>query len=686
MNVSITSNLQLFYYTGSSSVSFVNVIGIENVEKIYSFSGDRWNFWQNGFQNNTLDSFSPEQGYLIVSKDQFSSYTLQIESEELTIYSTFAKEEISILKYVGDNFNLDNETHNFSQVFKIVSGAYQSWNKLSASNVFSELEDGETYLVVAQNTNDLPSLFSINIPGFNYYAVSSSDNVSIINSSSGLVDRKINIMPDSEISIIDSKKRHMYVASPISQTISIIDLDTEKLLSTILLNRDSFSPNLMKLDNNLLYVSSTTSNHMYIINTDNSQIIEEVHFKTINGNFYDFESINGDIYLTNSVGNLLKIEDKPWLVQQLDYPITSKSHDSYFANSFSVSSNAEILAVQKRSNRVSFYKRVDKRYVHLSYDIVTDYDIESVQISGDGKTLLLTSHKLIFNEQENLYSRGIISTWRLNGNKWEEKVPAMYGDNDNDGTHIAGYYCDINYDGTVMAVSYQGTSLLKNKIAAYKLDTVNNTWSMIGSFIYADSQVDNFGYSVSINRAGTVVAASSYFQSGYIKILDIDIINNTLTERNHIAGSDLENLGFNIDLDGSGTRLLATCLLTGEVKVFDYSGSTLGWLKIGSDIYFENSLQNASPVYGQLSSSGKTMILGNPIRNNRLGAARVYRFKNQDWHQIGFTFRGDYPNHNFGDSVSVDESGQIFNVTAPGKTNGLNKTNITTLEFNKTEF
>ena len=117
----------------------------------------------------------------------------------------------------------------------------------------------------------------------------------------------------------------------------------------------------------------------------------------------------------------------------------------------------------------------------------------------------------------------------------------------------------------------------------------------MGADINGEAANDNFGWSVSMNGAGDRIVVGAIFNdgngsnSGHVRVFDWS--GTTWTQ----VGADIngeaadDRFGYSVSMNGAGTRIVVGAIFNdgngsdaGHVRVFDWSGTT--WTQVGADI------------------------------------------------------------------------------------------------------
>ena len=222
----------------------------------------------------------------------------------------------------------------------------------------------------------------------------------------------------------------------------------------------------------------------------------------------------------------------------------------------------------------------------------------------------------------------------------------------------------INYEGNIVAIGtdYTNSNGLDTgaNVRVYKYNS--NSWTLIGDNIDSETTTVYNGNSISLNYNGTILAIGAIDNnavrahvrvyryvndSSWIKISQtIDCIGNW------------EIYGFSISLNSSGTIVaIGGPMDNGGVRVFQYINDG-SWTQLGID--FEDARLGRCV---SLNADGTIIAVGTPNKNSR-GEAIVYRYNDISWIQISQTITG-LINDRTGTSVSLNASGNILAVSSP---------------------
>lgn len=203
-------------------------------------------------------------------------------------------------------------------------------------------------------------------------------------------------------------------------------------------------------------------------------------------------------------------------------------------------------------------------------------------------------------------------------------------------------------------------------------------WAQVGNPLNGDAAFNQFGFSVSISSDGSVIAVGAPEAGGlgsfigYVRVYKN--INGVWTRQgNDIKGkTGGDELGVSISLNSDGSVVAVGApgndgagRNAGHVRVFKYQSNE--WVQLGNDI---NGIEVDYETGGAVSLNADGTVLATGAYNDRItcrGAVRVFHLKNGLWAEDNIDYaygRSDY--ENYGASVSLNDSGDVLAVGAPG--------------------
>jgi hypothetical protein len=282
------------------------------------------------------------------------------------------------------------------------------------------------------------------------------------------------------------------------------------------------------------------------------------------------------------------------------------------------------------------------------------------------------------------YKCGIVRVFDWSGTSWLQRGNTIEGEgNINpifDGD-VFGTALELSADGDHIVVgarsNTQQVGVLQLQGHARVYNWNGTSWVQIGQDIDGDNVggVQQFGYAVSINKAGDRVAigARDYNGqaqgSGLVKIFEFDG-NAWVQMGSNLVGTSLgEGFGTAVRLTKDGNTVAvgapgAGANSTGTTKVFTWNGSN--WVQRGTDINGVGSSKSGFSI--DISEDGAILAIGEPWRNSFNGSVRLFKWDNNSWQNLGITIlpAGPISNINaFGSAVRLNNIGSRVIVGAP---------------------
>ena len=220
-------------------------------------------------------------------------------------------------------------------------------------------------------------------------------------------------------------------------------------------------------------------------------------------------------------------------------------------------------------------------------------------------------------------------------------------------------------------------------------------WTQVGADIEGSTSDNQAGYTVSMNGDGTIVALGAELNdyggtnAGQIRVFQL-LADNWVQMGQDIYGENSGDIARAVSLSDNGMRVAVGAQYNddsgfeaGNVRVFELSGGA--WNQIGSDIDGENA-EDWSGFSVDLSGDGQRLAVGAPNNDgngSNSGHVRIYEFSGGNWIQIGSDLDGEASGDSFGNSVSLDFTGQKLAVGAPfNDGNGSNSGHVRVFEYN----
>jgi hypothetical protein len=372
----------------------------------------------------------------------------------------------------------------------------------------------------------------------------------------------------------------------------------------------------------------------------------------------------------NISGNLIPLGyDFSW--QLMGSEIDGEAQDDRSGTSVSLNDDGNIVAIGARFNdgngsnsghtRVYKYNSYDASWIRLGQDI--DGDGSSV---GSGRAVSLNSS----GNNVAILSSSSTSIYKYNDISWVLMGAPITSAGGNSAV-------SLNSIGDIVAICNTFTNSNRGDIRVYKFNDIS--WVPLGQTLIGEEQFILFGFSISLNAAGNIVATGTR-DGGYVKIYSYNDISWVPMGQKLIEEAVSDRFGFSVSLndagniiaigapnnDGNGTD-------TGHVRVYKYDTSDFLWKPLGIDIDgLASELGFGLSV--SLNSIGNIVAIGGSLKPH--GYTKVYYYNDLTWEPIGVTISGeatgDTTNQGIlslatysGHSVSLNSTGNIVAIGAP---------------------
>jgi len=210
-------------------------------------------------------------------------------------------------------------------------------------------------------------------------------------------------------------------------------------------------------------------------------------------------------------------------------------------------------------------------------------------------------------------------------------------------------------------------------VYSYKLYDTEWNWNELIKINSSNQQLnEGFGFSISANNSGNILAISAPFKNRFDGVVYIFTGNGAQwKEACQISGvlSGSESFGYNISLNEKGDRLVIGTNIYNSTtgKAYLYSGSTNTWnlitgfTKEDGLLRFNNKYKT---YYGNkvAINSGDAVLIGS-MTNNNTGAIFIYTGNNNTW--IESQKLTGLSNSLFGENFYISKNGNHIIVGAP---------------------
>ena len=218
-------------------------------------------------------------------------------------------------------------------------------------------------------------------------------------------------------------------------------------------------------------------------------------------------------------------------------------------------------------------------------------------------------------------------------------------------------------------------------VITFRAWDLSYTWQQLGADIDGLMSGEQFGSTVSISADGTTVAAGAFFHAG-------NGLNSGRVTAYRLNGSEWLKLGNDIDGEAADDQLGYVSLAadgntiavgttlhdgvgfnSGRVRVYRLTDSS--WVQVGDAI--DGKFAGDKSGHVSLSADGNTIIIGSPSNSSNgqdSGHARIYRFIDSTWMQVGSDLEGESAGDYAGESVAISADGKIVAIGARGNDAG----------------
>lgn len=602
MSLTISSSIQLVQYfdtTASIAIASLPANILANIKQIYRLSSTgSYEAWTKD-GGKAFDNIEYGKGYLFVSEDNATfPYTVNSDNEDLpTDINILAS--TAIVRHVGGSVDLtvSGNITNYKQIYKRDGGSWSVWNKVGGK-AFTTLDDGETYLILSEDTSTFPYLFVNIVPPIELYSLVDKELLKL-DSVTGAKKASIFLGTTNSFALsVNSVDGISYLGS--DDDLLVIDNSTNKVIRTI--NVSQFGINTITsiiYDDNSIYAGSATSNLIAVINKAS----------------YDVEIINTGVGV-DGISEFLQADEQIYAA-----PISS-------SRSVSIILLEDIVRYRPVKEFSKIKQRTD-RSVRVAFSenakIVAILTIES----GECKVRV---YDISGGEPKRLGPEFTVDP--LDG-----LVPETIGTTllvNNDGSKV--------FIGSPFA-NYV-TGFRAGSIMIYKRIANSAAW-IRKQVIYGEGVYDLFPEQMSLSRDGNVLSASSAFHSsdgnvnthhGAIYIYRLTAADLFLTEYIYTSSTSNSNqfLGSSISLSGAGRRLAASDAY-GNVLIFNYDDVTdpasPTWVVFSPSFHVRsNTSRNGRGNYPlSLNYNGDTLAVGVKATTGNYDYIKTWEYDGANW-------------------------------------------------------
>lgn len=304
----------------------------------------------------------------------------------------------------------------------------------------------------------------------------------------------------------------------------------------------------------------------------------------------------------------------------------------------------------------------------------------SVGLNADGSTLAVG----ISHGHNSLgYRCGVVQVYDWDGTAWVLRGETIEGEGNPSPlfeTDVFGSALRLSADGNHIVVGATGNSpevgvlQISGHVRVFSWD--GTQWVQKGIDIDGVDGLEEFGYSVSINDAGNIIAVGARGHrtivagGGAAYVFEWDG-TNWVQRGDTFLGTELGDfLGSAVRLDKTGnTFALGTPKSSnqnsaGSTKIFDWDGTA--WVQRGQEILGTVGSQSGSAI--DLSPDGNIIAIGEPWENSVEGQVRVFQWNGTTWELVDSPIDGIGPSNGInaaGRAVALNKDGSRVAIGAP---------------------
>jgi hypothetical protein len=369
-------------------------------------------------------------------------------------------------------------------------------------------------------------------------------------------------------------------------------------------------------------------------------------------------------------------------VSKTVFEASHNSLKSRFDNSFANNINMSAITIETINTSHYTQRFGNNLWNIIGQDISFSNSIGLAGISNNGRVVALTEPAYTSNRGRlyiyEISFNGISYSWTPLGLSSEILVGlTTTGNFGADGNSVIS----LSSDGRVVAVNdtlndTSGTD--SGQVRVFELSA--NVWRQRGQLINGKPIASyGLGYNIALSGNGNIIAASSLTRpsprNGEIFIYEFSGNTNSWIKMGQdisgVGGANFNDLGFSMSLSLDGTTLAAgyRSSTPSQVNIYRFNSSTRTWsLPIPT-----NNVINGSAIdqyFGwniKLSSDGNTIVIGGigygtAIGNttNGIGSVSVFKYNGTSWSQLGQTLYGTAANDLFGQWVQISNDGTII--------------------------
>ena len=342
----------------------------------------------------------------------------------------------------------------------------------------------------------------------------------------------------------------------------------------------------------------------------------------------------------------------------------------------------------------------DNMWKQLGTDINGESGQSGTSISLDGTGYIVAIGATFNSDNDNYRSFAghvRIYKWDAEISDWIQLGNDIDGEFSND---YSGWSVSLNAAGNVVAISspYNSTTgTFAGVVKVYNWDSNKSDWVKIRNDIFGESAFSFFGYAVSLNYSGSIVAigapwynnefGSVNIYKGSLSAIDVTAVELPVLPTTSTTPAPIfynkvgqtingelfpDQCGYSVSLNEDGDIMAIGSPFndnkggnnSGHTRIYKMDKFLFNWFKLGSDIDGLKSNANSGKSVS-LNAAGNIIAIGAPNHENGTGYTQTLIWNGVDWQSHGQTLYGGYINGEFGTSVSLNSAGDILAIGSP---------------------
>ena len=256
---------------------------------------------------------------------------------------------------------------------------------------------------------------------------------------------------------------------------------------------------------------------------------------------------------------------------------------------------------------------------------------------------------------------------------WEKIGDSILGVSGNS-DEKTGFDVQLSDKGNVLVVGGVGFAFgTKGVVRVFHWDS--GEWKQLGNDIIGQVFLEMKGFSVTSNYDASIIGIgspgeSSGFPTGLVQVFKLGTDNEWQQLGNDIIGiNDGDWLGSSITMDGLGEMIGVGALnhsineakpSVGYARVYKFEDNS--WEQIGNTIVGETQHDRLGNCV-RLSYSGDIFAIGIPGKNSNNGSVEVYNFDGSEWKIVGDPMNGENGERS-GEAFEINKDGSVIAIGA----------------------